>query len=169
MGTTVHDIVSKGCMWESRRACCVLVVERKAAVHEQRATPSALGPLPPFARVAPRVVPPSPPYLLTLPTYPNSHCDVMCSYLPDPLSGVPEGDAAGCYLLNVVVAEEQRGLGVGKRVMRAAMSRAVSHWGAQRLYTHVEADNEVRTGGMVCVWGCFVVVECVNEHRQRNR
>lgn len=46
--------------------------------------------------------------------------------------------------MNVVVAEEHRGLGVGKQVMRAAMSRAVHHWGAQRLYTHVEADNEVR-------------------------
>jgi len=58
-------------------------------------------------------------------------------------AGVPEGEAAGCYLLNVVVAEEYRGLGVGKQVMQAAINRAVRHWGAQRLYTHVEADNEV--------------------------
>jgi ribosomal protein S18 acetylase RimI-like enzyme len=73
------------------------------------------------------------------------------STLPPPpappcCAGVPDGDSAGCYLLNVVVAEEHRGLGVGKRVMLAAMSRAVNHWGAQRLYTHVEADNEVRCG-----------------------
>lgn len=62
-------------------------------------------------------------------------------------AGVPEGDAAGCYLLNVVVAEEHRGLGVGKQVMQAAINRAVRHWGAERLYTHVEADNEV---GVTC-------------------
>jgi ribosomal protein S18 acetylase RimI-like enzyme len=62
---------------------------------------------------------------------------------------VPEGDAAGAYLLNVVVAEEQRGRGVGRAVMRAAMARGMHHWGAQRLYTHVEADNEV--GAVRCV------------------
>ena len=62
-------------------------------------------------------------------------------------AGVPDGDPSGCYLLNVVVNEGHRGMGVGKRVMRAAMARAVNHWGSQRLYTHVEADNEV------CVWG----------------
>lgn len=64
-------------------------------------------------------------------------CAVLC------YAGVPDGDTSGCYLLNVVVSEEHRGQGVGKQVMRAAMSRAVQHWGAQRLYTHVEADNEV--------------------------
>eukprot|EP00882_Tetradesmus_deserticola_P014843 GHRQ01015796.1.p6 GENE.GHRQ01015796.1~~GHRQ01015796.1.p6 ORF type:complete len:112 (+),score=41.17 GHRQ01015796.1:326-661(+) len=58
-------------------------------------------------------------------------------------AGVPEDDAAGCYLLNVVVAEEWRGQGIGKALMRAAMSQAVHVWGALRLYTHVEADNEV--------------------------
>jgi ribosomal protein S18 acetylase RimI-like enzyme len=56
---------------------------------------------------------------------------------------VPEGDAAGCYLLNVVVAEDCRGRGVGTQLMQAAMQRAVHVWQAQRLYTHVEADNEV--------------------------
>lgn len=56
---------------------------------------------------------------------------------------MPDGDAAGCYLLNVVVAEDARGRGVGKRLMRAAMARAVGSWGAARLYTHVEAGNEV--------------------------
>lgn len=57
--------------------------------------------------------------------------------------GVPDSDAGGCYLLNVVVADDLRGQGVGKALMRAAMARAVHAWGAQRLYTHVEADNEV--------------------------
>jgi ribosomal protein S18 acetylase RimI-like enzyme len=65
---------------------------------------------------------------------------LICLFLSP---GVPDGDPAGCYLLNVVVAENIRGQGVGKRVMRAAMHRAVKHWGAERLYTHVEADNEV--------------------------
>lgn len=60
------------------------------------------------------------------------------------MPGVPDGDAAAAYLLNVVVAEAARGQGIGKRLMRAAMARAVGCWGAARLYTHVEADNEVR-------------------------
>jgi len=57
--------------------------------------------------------------------------------------GVPEGDAAGCYLLNVVVEEESRGQGLGKALMKVAVQRAVEQWGAERLYTHVEATNEV--------------------------
>ncbi|GFR51523.1 hypothetical protein Agub_g13939 [Astrephomene gubernaculifera] len=57
--------------------------------------------------------------------------------------GVPQDDPAGCYLLNLVVREEARGRGLGGALMRAAMSRAVGRWGAARLYTHVEADNEV--------------------------
>uniref|UniRef100_A0A383V7Z5 N-acetyltransferase domain-containing protein n=1 Tax=Tetradesmus obliquus TaxID=3088 RepID=A0A383V7Z5_TETOB len=60
--------------------------------------------------------------------------------------GVPEDDAAGCYLLNVVVSEDWRGQGIGKALMAAAMAQAVHVWGAQRLYTHVEADNEVASG-----------------------
>ncbi|PNH00670.1 hypothetical protein TSOC_009071, partial [Tetrabaena socialis] len=52
-------------------------------------------------------------------------------------------DPHGCYLLNVVVREDVRGQGVGRALMRAAMARAVHSWGAQQLYTHVEADNEV--------------------------
>jgi ribosomal protein S18 acetylase RimI-like enzyme len=62
-----------------------------------------------------------------------------------PAIGVPEGDAQGCYLLNVVVEEDSRGQGLGKSLMRAAIRRAVQQWGAERLYTHVEADNEVGT------------------------
>eukprot|EP00198_Chlamydomonas_reinhardtii_P009711 XP_001699048.1 predicted protein [Chlamydomonas reinhardtii] len=58
-------------------------------------------------------------------------------------AGVPAGDTAGCYLLNVVVREDVRGQGLGRAIMRAAMGRAVHTWGAARLYTHVEADNEV--------------------------
>lgn len=57
--------------------------------------------------------------------------------------GVPLDDPAGAYLLNVVVAQSLRGKGLGGRLMRQAMSRAVELWGAQALYTHVEADNEV--------------------------
>jgi GNAT superfamily N-acetyltransferase len=60
------------------------------------------------------------------------------------VAGVPEDDAAGCYLLNVVVNEDWRGQGIGKALMAAAMAQAVHTWGAQQLYTHVEADNEVR-------------------------
>ncbi len=33
--------------------------------------------------------------------------------------------------------------GIGRQLMRAAMSSAIRQWGAERLYTHVEADNEV--------------------------
>lgn len=46
--------------------------------------------------------------------------------------------------MQVVVDEEKRGQGVGKALMRAAMTRAYDTWGADALYTHVEADNEVR-------------------------
>ncbi|KAG2423292.1 hypothetical protein HXX76_015441 [Chlamydomonas incerta] len=58
-------------------------------------------------------------------------------------AGVPAEDTGGCYLLNVVVREDVRGQGLGRAIMRAAMGRAVHTWGAARLYTHVEADNEV--------------------------
>lgn len=58
-------------------------------------------------------------------------------------AGVPDGDEDGCYLLNVVVSGDHRNQGIGRHLMRAAMARAVHHWGAQRLYTHVEADNDV--------------------------
>ncbi|GAX84216.1 hypothetical protein CEUSTIGMA_g11639.t1 [Chlamydomonas eustigma] len=57
--------------------------------------------------------------------------------------GVPENDASGCYILNVVVEEDSRGKGLGKKLMRAAMNRAVIKWGSERMYTHVAADNEV--------------------------
>ncbi|GLI66022.1 hypothetical protein VaNZ11_009727 [Volvox africanus] len=57
--------------------------------------------------------------------------------------GVPQDDPTGCYLLNVVVREDVRGQGLGQGIMQVAMMRAVQVWGARRLYTHVEADNEV--------------------------
>ncbi len=50
----------------------------------------------------------------------------------------------GAYLLNVVVHEDHRGQGVGKALMWAAMQRAYNMWNAKSLYTHVEADNEVK-------------------------
>ncbi|KAF5836974.1 acyl-CoA N-acyltransferase [Dunaliella salina] len=58
-------------------------------------------------------------------------------------AGVPAEDEKGAYILNVVVEEDSRGQGVGKALMREAMSRAVKIWQAENLYTHVEADNEV--------------------------
>lgn len=61
-------------------------------------------------------------------------------------SGVPPGEPGGAYILNVVVDEGARGRGVGRRLMRAAMARAVRVWGASRLFTHVEAGNDVAMG-----------------------
>ena len=43
-------------------------------------------------------------------------------------SGVPAGDESGSYILNVVVHEEERGRGIGKRLMKAAMTRAVERY-----------------------------------------
>ncbi|KAI8472700.1 MAG: acyl-CoA N-acyltransferase [Monoraphidium minutum] len=60
-----------------------------------------------------------------------------------PAAGVPAGEAGGAYLLNVVVDEDARGRGVGRALMRSAMARAVGVWGAARLFTHVEAGNDV--------------------------
>ena len=40
--------------------------------------------------------------------------------------GVPEEDDHGAYILNVVVHEEERGRGLGKRLMKAAMRQAVT-------------------------------------------
>jgi len=61
-------------------------------------------------------------------------------------SGVPAGEAGGAYILNVVVEEGARGRGVGRQLMVAAMARAVRVWGAARLFTHVEAGNDVASG-----------------------
>jgi ribosomal protein S18 acetylase RimI-like enzyme len=63
-----------------------------------------------------------------------------------PASGVPAGEPSGAYILNVVVEESARGRGVGRSLMEAAMARAVRVWGAARLFTHVEADNDVASG-----------------------
>jgi hypothetical protein len=47
--------------------------------------------------------------------------------------------------------------GVGKQLMRAAMASAIRQWQAQRLYTHVEADNEVRGRTPTCMHACMHV------------
>lgn len=60
-----------------------------------------------------------------------------------PPSGVPQGETRGAYLVNVVVDARARGRGVGRALMRAAMARAVEVWGATRLFTEVEAGNDV--------------------------
>lgn len=56
--------------------------------------------------------------------------------------GVTNDDAQGGYLLNVVVAEAHRRQGLGARLVGAAGEHA-SALGAQRLYTHVDAQNDV--------------------------
>ena len=70
-------------------------------------------------------------------------------------AGIPADDLRGAYLVNVVVREDSRGRGLGKMLMREAMRRSIDLWGAEHLYTHVEADNEVGGGrGVdVCVGG----------------
>lgn len=57
--------------------------------------------------------------------------------------GVTNDDTKGGYLLNVVVAEEHRRQGVGAQLVWAAGQHAVRALGAERLYTHVDAQNEV--------------------------
>ena len=43
-------------------------------------------------------------------------------------SGVPHDDDRGAYILNVVVHEDERGRGIGKKLMKAAMGRAVTKY-----------------------------------------
>ena len=46
------------------------------------------------------------------------------------------------YLSNLCVDESMRGKGVGRALVRAVESVAVSCWGCSRIYLHVDADNE---------------------------
>ena len=48
-------------------------------------------------------------------------------------------------MLNVVVEESMRGNGIGQALMTAASELAANSWQAQRMYTHVDCNNEART------------------------
>lgn len=56
--------------------------------------------------------------------------------------GVPAGDAAAAYALNVVVAEDWRGQGLGRALVAAAKQLAQQEWQAVQLYAHVDTMNE---------------------------
>ena len=59
--------------------------------------------------------------------------------------GVPREPAApAAYVSNVVVAENQRGQGLGRELVRAALLLVQKQWQAELAYCHVEVDNEVR-------------------------
>ena len=57
-------------------------------------------------------------------------------------NGVPADDAEGAYMLNVCVKEENRGSGIGTLLMTCACAEAHDRWGAQRMYTEVDAWND---------------------------
>lgn len=46
------------------------------------------------------------------------------------------------YLSNLCVDEEYRGRGIGKALVRVVESIAKSTWGFNRMYLHVDEDNE---------------------------
>lgn len=56
--------------------------------------------------------------------------------------GVPNDDLAA-YMLNVVVAEDSRERGLGTQLIGAACKVVVDRWGGQRMFTHVDAQNDV--------------------------
>ena len=56
-----------------------------------------------------------------------------------------QDDPDGAFVLNVVVKETMRGNGVGQALMTAASELATNSWQAQRLFTHVDCNNEART------------------------
>ncbi len=58
--------------------------------------------------------------------------------------GVPRGAPPAAYVSNVVVAEAQRGRGLGRGLVAAAAALAGERWRAGKVYCHVEVDNEVR-------------------------
>ena len=45
--------------------------------------------------------------------------------------------------MNLVVDVAVRGTGVGQALMAAAMHLATTDWDAQKIYTHVDSQNEV--------------------------
>lgn len=57
--------------------------------------------------------------------------------------GVTNDDDAGGYLLNVVVQEDHRRQGLGAQLVWAAGEHAARALGAARMYTHVDAQNDV--------------------------
>ncbi|EFN55246.1 hypothetical protein CHLNCDRAFT_134568 [Chlorella variabilis] len=56
--------------------------------------------------------------------------------------GVPRGAAPAAYVSNVVVAEAQRGRGLGRGLVGAAAELARERWRAGKVYCHVEVGNE---------------------------
>ncbi len=66
----------------------------------------------------------------------------------------------GAYILNVVTHEDYRGQGVATALMLVAIRRALHVWGARSLYTHVEADNEVRVCPEAATGPCEGVLPC---------
>ena len=47
------------------------------------------------------------------------------------------------YVMNLVVDVAIRGMGVGQALMAAAVQQATKIWGAEKIYTHVDSQNEV--------------------------
>ena len=62
-------------------------------------------------------------------------------------------------MLNVVVEESLRGNGVGTALMAAATDMAVQQWHAERMYTHVDCQNEARTELMSTAVQCIQVAK----------
>mmetsp|Transcript_12030 Transcript_12030/g.30878 ORF Transcript_12030/g.30878 Transcript_12030/m.30878 type:complete len:282 (+) Transcript_12030:150-995(+) len=58
------------------------------------------------------------------------------------LNGVPVGEEDGSYVLNVCVAEESRGAGIGSAMMAEAAALARERWGAGSMFTEVDTWNE---------------------------
>lgn len=46
-------------------------------------------------------------------------------------------------MLNLVVESPSRGAGVGQALMAAASKLAAGHWAAERMYVHVDSQNQV--------------------------
>ena len=54
-----------------------------------------------------------------------------------------DGDRYGAYLLNVVVKDEWQRQGCGTAMIVRAEEDAAQLWSASRIYTKVDAENEV--------------------------